>query len=343
MTEKFKKINKPFCLSDSSKNSYRYRLLTSGYLLDEFAKNPIGYYMHGTEEFPREAGVLVKWEDLRLDDDKVWGTPCINLNHPRGQRTVEEIESGFLNAASFGHFVVLDAEMECGRQMQDGDMEGLVVTKWYNRECSLVDIPGNYNALTPVLYDANDNELTSLSDFSTKYFNMKQLQLSATQLAVILTTLNLKAEADGAEFDKAFANLAAEAQKVPDLTAKLTAANANLIAMQKDVNAGKVASLIESGLKAGKFTKLASDKLAADYAENPDGLKALVDALPAYQGIVAKIGEGTDTDSLELKDLMAKDYATLDKEGTLGRLKDLSADGFKAKFKARFGVDYTGH
>jgi hypothetical protein len=59
--------------------------------MDEFQKNPIGYYMHLRDK----QGVLVKWEDLRMDGDKVFGKPCINLSHPRGERTVDEVESGF--------------------------------------------------------------------------------------------------------------------------------------------------------------------------------------------------------------------------------------------------------
>jgi len=91
---KFKKIDKEYKLTDSTVNSYGFRLLTSGYLMSEYQKNPIGYYMHKD----RDNGVLVKWEDLRKEGDYVWGKPCINLSHERGQRTVDEIESGFLNA-----------------------------------------------------------------------------------------------------------------------------------------------------------------------------------------------------------------------------------------------------
>ena len=73
----------------------------------EFAKNPIGFYMH-----ERDNGVLVRWEDLRIEGDKVLGKPCINLSNTRGQQTIDEIGTGFLNAASFGQFVV-DVSVWC--------------------------------------------------------------------------------------------------------------------------------------------------------------------------------------------------------------------------------------
>ena len=43
MTDKFKKIDRQYVLSDSTVNEYGFRLLTSGYQLPAFKKNPIGY------------------------------------------------------------------------------------------------------------------------------------------------------------------------------------------------------------------------------------------------------------------------------------------------------------
>jgi len=64
-----KKIERQYVLSDSSVNEYGFRLLTSGYELEAFQKNPIGYYMHR-----REDGIVLKWEDLQIADDKVFST-----------------------------------------------------------------------------------------------------------------------------------------------------------------------------------------------------------------------------------------------------------------------------
>ncbi len=103
MADKFKKIDKEYLLTDSTVNCYGFRCLTSGYMINEYKKNPIGYNMH-----LRDNGVVVKWEDLRVDGDKVYGKPVINLSNPRGQQTVDEIENGFLNAASVGHIVIVE-------------------------------------------------------------------------------------------------------------------------------------------------------------------------------------------------------------------------------------------
>ncbi|MBA3828681.1 MAG: hypothetical protein H0X33_07075 [Taibaiella sp.] len=88
--EKFKKIDKSYVLSDSTVNEYGFRLLTDGYQLEAFKKNPIGYYMHR-----REDGVVLKWDDLYIEDDKVMGTPVVNLANGRGEQTCAEAENGF--------------------------------------------------------------------------------------------------------------------------------------------------------------------------------------------------------------------------------------------------------
>lgn len=135
------KIEKEFMLTDSSVNCYGMRFLTSGYMLNEFQRNPIGYFMHD-----RASGILVSWSDFRIENnDKVYAKPSINLSHPRGQRTVHEINNGFLNGASVGHVIVLEMDEEPALTLPF--QTGANLTKWYNKECSLVDIPGNDNAL----------------------------------------------------------------------------------------------------------------------------------------------------------------------------------------------------
>jgi len=342
MSEKFKKIEKEFLLSDSSLNAYKYRLLTAGYLMSEFAKNPIGYWMHGeTTEFPREQGVLVKWESLRVEGDCVYGTPCINLNHPRGQRTADEIENGFLNAASMGHFNVIEVSQNPDDYL-DGQT-GVTVSKWFNRECSLVDVPGNFNALTS-LYDTDNNPL-KLEDLiaNTKINKMEKIFLTPEQLGL----MNLSATADANAVNTAFKNLVAEAAKVPTLTQNLAAANTaketaetELRNVKAEAVKTEVANLVAAGLAEGKFTKETSLKLAADYATNPDGLKGLIAVMPKFKSVVEEIETGAE--ATELRNLVAKSWTDLDKAGELPRLKALNLDEFKSKYKSEFKKDYAG-
>ncbi len=330
MADKFKKINKEFKLSDSSVNSYGFRLLTAGYLLAEFQKNPIGYYMH-----QRDNGVLVKWDNLRVQDDCVYGTPCINMSHPRGQQTADEIENGFLNAASFGHFVVLETSDDNKLPNQTGT----TVTKWFNRECSLVDIPGNFNSLTK-LYDKDNNEI-SLADFTNNNLqNMKQVILSATQLGL----LNLKADADSAAVDIALEALIAKANKVEGLTSDLAAANTaktNAEKKLKDVEekaqTETINNLVAKGIDDKKLTAQLGEQLKKDYASNADGLKSLIAGMPVYASITSSLNAGNLA-----KELADKSWDELDQSGELENLKAADLGVFKAKYKEKFKTDYTG-
>lgn len=326
---KFKKIDKKFVLSDSTVNSYGFRLLTSGYNLSAFAKNPIGYYMHD-----REAGVLLKWEDVKVEGDQITGYPVINLSHARGQQTIDEIENGFLNAASMGHFVV--EKMTDDESFKLPGQFGPTVTKWSNRECSLVDVPGNFNALK--LYDKEGEEI-NLADFQKKSSSMKKVILSAGALAA----LKLSAEADETAVDTVINDLLAKAAKVDQLTNELSAANTAktnaenaLATAKKEAVQKEVKDLLSAALEGKKITKEVSDKLAATYAENPSGLKDLLAVMPAYQSITEAIKTGS-TGAKELADLT---FDELDKQGKLEDLRAKDPETFKAKFKAKFGVDY---
>lgn len=335
----FKKIDKFFTLSDSSVNVYGFRLLTDGFLMDEYKPNPIGYYMHGeTAEHPREQGVLVKWEDLKFDGDKLVGKPCINLNHPRGSKTVEEAENGFLNGASVGQIVLLES-----REDVIGGEKVLTGTKWYCKEISLVDMPGNRKALAQ-LFD-KDGVAISLADYtpSKNQNSMHKITLAITP--ALMALLSLSDKSTETDLSKAIENLADQAKKVPALelekaqaiTAKDTAEKT--LKDLKDASAVKeIKDLADQGIKDKKLSVALAAKLEKDYAGNPDGFKAvLADMLPQLS-LVDKINEGKES----VKSLADKSYKELDKSGQLQNLKDNDPELFKQKFKEQYGVDYKG-
>ncbi len=328
---KAKKIDKEFLITDSNVNCYGFRLLTEGYLIDEYKKNPIGYHMHY-----RDDGVVVRWEDLRIDGDKVYGKPVVNLSNERGQQTVDEIENKFLNGASVGHIVALEFS-EDPAMMLPGQY-GPTITKWFNRECSLVDIPGNFNSLA--LYDKDGNEI-KLADFKTNNsFNMKQIILTAAQLALIP---NLKANPEQNDIDQAFNDLIAKSQKVDALqgqvnnltsevgTLKVENANLKSAGSEKEVT-----DMLEVALnKDKKITKETSDLFAVQYKGKPVELKAVLATMQPIGGVVKNLnatGGGANLQKFE-----GKTWDELDEAGLLPALKAASTDAFFDKFKDEFG------
>ena len=307
MTEKFKKIDRQYVLSDSTVNEYGFRLLTSGYQLESFQKNPIGYYMHR-----REDGIAVKWDDLKIDNDQVVGIPVINLSNERGEQTCNEAENGFLNAASVGHIVVLEYSMD--KEMMLPGQTGPTITKWYNKECSLVDIPGNRNALT-VLYDAQENEL-NLADLNINPPLIRVLRQDT--LKELCATLHLAPETDEQTLNTNLQDLVARAENLELENKVLRSDKYDLQQQIEEINKvrtrNETTALLERALEDKKITIELRDKLASDYAANPEGLKVLLAAMPAYQSIAAllksKQQEGSEAqwqwDDYEKKDPTGK-------------------------------------
>lgn len=261
-----KKIDKEFCLTDNSVNCYGYRLLTQGLELEKFTP-PIGYLMH-----QRDKGVAVKWVDFRLEADKLYAKPVVNtalFSDLAGQ-----IENGFYAAASVGNIVALQTDDSPELKLQG--QTGPTVTHWFPRECSIVDIPGNYNALAK-LYDKNNSVLCDLSFthnkinnmYSNEFLQLLDLKGHASESAVIQQMHNLKMQAEkGAQYK----------QELENLKASLTL--------------DKVESLLNQAVEAGKIMPLVAENLKANYAHNPEGLEDLLSNLSAQKKITQTL---TDT------------------------------------------------
>ncbi|WP_306353700.1 hypothetical protein [Flavobacterium sp. '19STA2R22 D10 B1'] len=285
--DKTKKIDKEYCLTDDSVNVYKYRCLTSGLLLDEFKKNPIGFYMHD-----RDKGVAVRWEDFRIEGSKLFAKPVVNLSHPDGENIVNQIENGFLNAASVGRIVCLEASDDV--KLKLNGQTGATITKWFPREISLVDIPGNFNALTNAnLVDIDDNEL-DLDDF-VKPIN-KETMNGVLLAGTLLTALNLSDKSTDVDVTVVIQNLIDKAAKVDGLEKNLSDKTAEIETLKSESTTKEVQDLIAKGQSDKKVTNEMATKLKEDYATNPKGLKDLLDIIPSQTSVV-------DT----LKDLSAAD------------------------------------
>jgi hypothetical protein len=353
-------IEKDFVLGDSKLNTYGFRLLTSGYQIEEFKKNPIGYYMH-----LRDNGVLVRWNNLRIEGDKIIGQPDINMNNARGKQTSDEINSGFLNAASVGHIVVLESSDDPTLKVQD--QTGPTITKWYNRECSLVDIPANNDAL--VLFDKNNNPINLAS------FSKSNIALSSTY-----EDQNKNIDVD-AELNHALTQNDITPGMAKQLKNEFGHDPKALKAKLDTYKGGRVKYLI--GLtydeldKQGLMQELKESDFAAyrkkfflQFGKEPkeqveinkrnvltaDDLKKKENLLIAngrwnQSGIATwKAGMKGDMEAynewldkqliIDEVDYSDKDWDELEKNDALAELKENHYSLFKQKFKEKFGVDY---
>ena len=270
----FRKVDKEFCLTDNAVNVYGYRLLTEGLQLNKF-KPAIGFLMHG-----RDKGVAVRWEDFRTEGDKLFAKPVVNeFKFPE---LAEEIENGFYAAASVGHIVALEVSDDLADKLEG--QTGLTVTKWFPREISIVDIPGNYSALAQ-LYDESDCLLHDLSDQSNLPNNKKSMDKQQLITAAELKLLNLADDATQAQVSKALSDLATKAATADGFEKELK----NLKAAH---DTERVEAIVTQGMTDKKLTKELADTLKKDYATNPDGLKALVASMTAQASVTESLKAG---------------------------------------------------
>lgn len=331
MEAKELKIEKDFILSDSSVNRFGFKLKTEGWQPDEFKKLPLGFFNHTN----KQDGALVKWSDIRVEGDKILGKPIINMSHPRGQRTVDEINSGYIATASLSGLIIHEVTTE--PNPQKGGKPIPVVTKWANKECDLVTLPGNRGVIAgnPQLYDANENEIQLSDLLNTDHSN--KLQMIPKE---ILQALSLS---DGAD---AVAALVAITE-LSDKAGKYDAAKTELDALKNKTVKDEVEALCAKGLADKKLTVALSDSLKNDYADNPTGLKALIEAMPAHQSIVANLQQTGDKNSkfykelsdMSLDDMMEKELAERCKE----EFPDLFEKAFdEARGKGEYQKIYGG-
>lgn len=266
-----KKIDKEFCISDDSVNVYGYRLLTSGLDLSRF-NPPIGFLMH-----ERERGVAVRWEDFRTEVGKVYAKPVVN--DELFPTLASQVEEGFYNAASVGHIVAL--EMDDSEGMKLEGQTGPTVTKWFCRECSIVDIPGNYNAIAR-LYDESDNVLHDLSANLIKTDTMKQ-DNPTTGVMVAVAALGLPDLKEGATAEDAVLAVQ-ELMKKNSESEKLIADLTAQVAAQKDAS---INAILDNAVKARKMTPAMAAQLKSDYAGRTAELQELIDKMPV-QGLLTE-------------------------------------------------------
>lgn len=300
------KLNKEYCLTDNSVNVYGYRLLTEGLLLDKF-KPPIGTLMH-----KREDGIAVRWEDFRIEGDKVFARPVVNVT--AFPDLAQQMEDGFYDAASCGKIVAL--EWSDDESMKLEGQTGITVTKWFPREIAIVDIPGNYSSLG-CLYDESDNVLMDLSDNNQNFNNQNQNKMPEINLEPEhIKMLDLADNATPEQVGLRLSDLVDKAKRTD-------AAEKELADLKAETTSKEVDQILEKGMADKKLTKDLADKLRVSYKENPVGLKDLVDGMHAQQ--IVSTGASTDVP----EKYAGKTQRDLYLSGDLADVKENYPDYFK--------------
>lgn len=144
---------KEVIISTSGLNSYGGRVLTSGIDLTQFQKNPLLLWMH-RRSFDRDAMPIGRVDNLRIDGDRLIGTPVFDQNDEFAKKIESKWENGFLRMASAG--VEIIETSDAPEHLLQGQTRR-TVTRCRLEEVSIVDMGSNDEALQ--LYDRSGKVL----------------------------------------------------------------------------------------------------------------------------------------------------------------------------------------
>jgi HK97 family phage prohead protease len=136
---RLKTIRVEFIVATASINRYGFRLDLSGAKLDGFLKNPVLLYGHDRSELP-----IGRWENLRIDGDRMLATPVFDEEDEFAQQVKGKVERGILSAASVAFDPLVFSEQP--DDLMPGQARA-TVKEWELLEISIVDIPGDRNAV----------------------------------------------------------------------------------------------------------------------------------------------------------------------------------------------------
>ena len=208
-------MGKEAIITSNGLNSYGSRVLTEGGDLRQYERNPVLLFMHN-RAFSRENLPIGRMEGLRIDGDRLIGTPVFDLNDEFAKRIADKWENGFLRMLSAGIEIIetsSDASVMLPGQTRP------TITKWKLVEVSVVDIGANDEALRlydqagamlklasgidnevlPLLKEREDNQLIIKTTMNKELLTLLGLQEGATDEQVLATVRGLKEKADKVE------------------------------------------------------------------------------------------------------------------------------------------------
>ena len=309
---------KEVIISTSRLNCYGFRVLTEGIDTDQYSKNPVLLWMHnrpmrGTVD---EVLPIGRMENLRVEGDKLIGTPVFDMSDPFAKKIADKWDQGILKMASAG-LAVLE-ESNAPEHIVEGQRYS-TVTRSKLVEVSIVDIGANDDALA--LY--RDDKLVDLKEESEITKTLAALLAEATNdvqpnkssimpLKDIALKLGLP---DNATQEQIVAAIGGLQEENKTLKAEKEAAGVKSIELAVDqaVSAGKITAdkkqhFVELGKKAGLESLTETLKLMSGPVRPTD---VLHQTTPASDGGYKKLSEVPVSELAKLRKEQPMEYRKL--------------------------------
>ena len=236
---------KDVIISTSRLNCYGFRVLTEGIDTDQYSKNPVLLWMHnrpmrGTVD---EVLPIGRIENLRVEGDKLIGTPVFDMSDPFAKKIADKWEQGILKMASAG-LAVLE-ESNAPEHIVEGQRYS-TVTRSKLVEVSIVDIGANDDALA--LY--HDDKLIDLKQDGEL---VKTLSLVSRTEETTVEPINNNATMKSIALKLGLAE-SATAEQIVAAIEQLQNDNRTLKAAQETAAEKSITLAVDQAVSVGKIT-----------------------------------------------------------------------------------------
>lgn len=304
-------MGKEAIITSNGLNSYGSRVLTEGGDLRQYERNPVLLFMHN-RAFDRENLPIGRIESMRIDGDKLIGTPVFDLNDEFAKKIADKWENGFLRMLSAG-IEIIDTSTDA-RVMLPGQTRP-TITKWKLVEVSVVDIGANDEALR--LYDQEgtmlklasgiDNEVLPL--LTEKEDNQSIIKTKTTMNKEVLTLLGLPEGATDEQVLAKVRGLKERADKVEAMTLANITAIVDEAVTTKRITADKKEHFVNLGKAAGIDSLRETLSLMKPVQKPTEVIKPRGSA--PEQGAFTKLSEVPEAELGKMKDENPAEYARL--------------------------------
>lgn len=345
------KLDIDIVLIDESVVLNGFRVLMAGARLDAFKANPVMLFMHNRAEAmfnPADNNLLLaigRWYDIRIENGRLLAKPDFDDDDDFALKIQRKVEKGYYNAASIW---IEPIAVSDDTALQSPGQRGPTLTEWGIFEASIVDIPNCRGALA---IRNSAGKMLTLSAMSTTpeadevlgYLRTlipeKQFEMDNKLLAA---KLGLPETATEADLSTKLTAVLDASVKLTQMSAENTTLKGEIVKLKSDADKARNEALVDGGIAAKKFPAGDRDKYMKLAAADFDTTKELIDAMKPYESVETRLSQSTATNALELEGLLKLSGRELYLDGKLERLKELSPEHFKLKYKEAFGIEYKG-
>lgn len=288
--------NKPitFILSDGSINKSGSRILTEGIDLREFKKNPVMLYNHHRSSNWDQPLLLPigRWVNIRIEGDKLLADAQFDMDDDFAAKVAGKVKKKILNAASVG-VRILQVSTE-PKYLLKGQTRA-TITKSRMMECSIVDIPGNGNALR-LSYDF-DGEVLELNGAGKKENLNKIVPLintKKTEMKTIFNFFKLGAEASEADVLAAVTMLKNKNSEYETQIASLTQEIETLKGAEQK---GKCLRLVDKAIADKKITESERENWMQLAESNYEHAEKALGNMKGFTSLSSQIESSTTADT----------------------------------------------